>query len=144
MKTTITLCLTAGLLGWAAAASADVLELKNGQVLTGKYVGGTAGTIRFETGGGTQVIETGQALALTFSGGGATAWQALSPCCPRLNPDHEPRRTHGKPPSLSPGMSMRIGKPTTNIVFRWRPDWASPGLVASGTANQLPQTNQPS
>ena len=73
MRTTIILCLAAGLLGWAAAASADVLELKNGQVLTGKYMGGTAGTIRFETSGGTQVIETGQALALTFSGGGAPA-----------------------------------------------------------------------
>ncbi len=73
MKTTIALCLTAGLLGWAAAASADVLELKNGKVLTGKYVGGTAATIRFETGVGVQVIQTGQALALTFSSAGAAA-----------------------------------------------------------------------
>ena len=74
MKTNITLCLAAGLfLGWAAAASADTLELKNGQVLSGKYVGGTAGTIRFEKSGGTQVIETSKALALTFSGGGAAA-----------------------------------------------------------------------
>ena len=74
MKRTITFCLTAGLLlGWAAAASADVLELKNGQVVTGKYVGGTAGTVRFETGAGIQVIETSQALALTFSGGGVAA-----------------------------------------------------------------------
>ena len=72
MKNTITLYLTASLLlGWVAAASADVLELKDGKVLTGKYVGGTAGTIRLETGGGIQVIETSQALALTFSGGGA-------------------------------------------------------------------------
>jgi len=71
MKTTIKLCLTAGLLGWAAAASADVLELKNGKTLNGKYVGGTAGTIRFETSEGMQVIETGSALALTFTGGGA-------------------------------------------------------------------------
>jgi len=70
MKTTVYLCLTAGLLGWAAA-SADVLELKNGKTLNGKYVGGTAGTIRFETGEGVQVVETGQALALTFTGGGA-------------------------------------------------------------------------
>jgi len=73
MKKTITLGLTAGLLGWAAAASADVLELKNGQTLNGKYVGGTAGTIRFETSAGVQVVETGQALALTFTGGGAAA-----------------------------------------------------------------------
>lgn len=60
---------------------ADVLELKNGQTLNGKYVGGTAGTIRFETGGGMQVIETGAALALTFTGGGAatTAPAAAAP-----------------------------------------------------------------
>src|SRR6266496_2493869 len=55
----------------ALNTKADVLELKNGQVLTGKYTGGTAGTVRFETGSGLQVIETGQALALTFTGGGA-------------------------------------------------------------------------
>lgn len=53
-------------------SQADVLELKNGKTLTGKYVGGTAGTIRFETSAGVQVIETAQALALTFTGGGAT------------------------------------------------------------------------
>jgi hypothetical protein len=52
---------------------ADVLELKSGSILNGKYVGGTAGTVRFETEAGLQVIETGQIIALTFtsSGGGA-------------------------------------------------------------------------
>ena len=54
-----------------AVAQADVLELKSGKVLTGKYVGGTAGTIRFETSQGVQVIETDQALALTFTAGAA-------------------------------------------------------------------------
>ena len=72
MKTTIMLCLTVGLLGLMAAASADVLELKNGKVLTGKYSGGSAGTIRFETASGTEVIETAQATTLTFAGGGTT------------------------------------------------------------------------
>ena len=52
---------------------ADVLELKNGQVLTGKYAGGTAGTIRFDTAGSVQVVEASQALALTFAGGVAPA-----------------------------------------------------------------------
>src|SRR5262249_21737508 len=55
----------------ALDSQADVLELKNGKALNGKYVGGTAGTIRFETSEGVQVVETGQALALTFTGGGA-------------------------------------------------------------------------
>ena len=65
---------TAMLLAVAALSSrADVLELKNGKTLNGKYVGGTAGTLRFETSEGVQVVETAQALALTFTGGGAAA-----------------------------------------------------------------------
>jgi hypothetical protein len=46
---------------------ADVLELKSGSILNGKYVGGSAGTVRFETEAGLQVIETGQIIALTFA-----------------------------------------------------------------------------
>lgn len=65
----------------ALPTRADVLELKNGQTLNGKYVGGTAGTIRFETSAGVQVVATGQALALTFTGGGtaAAAAPAMAP-----------------------------------------------------------------
>jgi hypothetical protein len=55
------------------AARADVLELKNGKVLTGSYVGGTAASIRFQTSEGVQVIETSQALALTFTASGSQA-----------------------------------------------------------------------
>jgi hypothetical protein len=73
MKRSISLCLTACLLAWAAAVSADVLQLKNGQTLNGKYVGGTAGTICVETSAGVQVFQTDQARALTFTGGGTTA-----------------------------------------------------------------------
>jgi hypothetical protein len=36
-------------------------------VLNGKYTGGTAATLRFETSGGIQVIETSQIIALTFT-----------------------------------------------------------------------------
>lgn len=59
--------------------SADVLELKNGKVLTGSYVGGTAGTIRFQTSEGVQVVETSQALALTFTGSAPTAAAPATP-----------------------------------------------------------------
>ena len=53
---------------------ADVLELKNGQVLSGKYLGGTAATLRFDTGSGLQVIETSlhfqRSCGLNFRDGG--------------------------------------------------------------------------
>ena len=73
MKTKLLFISAIALGAIAFVAQADVLELKNGKVLTGKYVGGTAGTIRFETSQGVQVIETSQALALTFSGSGTPA-----------------------------------------------------------------------
>lgn len=71
MKNTILLLSAIGSLT-ASQINADVLELKNGKTLNGKYVGGTAGTIRFETSEGVQVIETRQTLALTFGAGAAS------------------------------------------------------------------------
>jgi hypothetical protein len=72
MKVKIVFNVAGALLLTLSVVQADVLELKNGKVLNGTYVGGSAGTIRFETSQGVQVIETGQALALTFTGAGAT------------------------------------------------------------------------
>jgi hypothetical protein len=73
MTTKLQRLLAAGLIAWSASASADILELKNGTILNGKYVGGTAGTVRFETGAGMQVLGTAEVVALTFGGaGGAT------------------------------------------------------------------------
>ena len=67
MKYLTPLILSAALVALGAPARADILELKNGNVLNGKYVGGTAGTVRFDAGAGTQVIETSQIIALTFT-----------------------------------------------------------------------------
>jgi hypothetical protein len=54
-------------LSFSLSASADILELKDGNVLDGKYGGGTAGTVRFDAGAGLQVIATAQIIALTFT-----------------------------------------------------------------------------
>src|SRR5262245_7349508 len=54
MKQTIPLILSVTMLGLVSSTRADVLELKSGSVLNGKYVGGTAGTVRFETSAGVQ------------------------------------------------------------------------------------------
>ena len=71
MKTRQILSLVAAAVSSSLAlARADVLELKNGTILNGKYAGGTAGTIRFETSAGVQVLETSQIIALTFTSTG--------------------------------------------------------------------------
>lgn len=63
-------------------ASADVLELKDGKTLNGKYAGGTASTVRFETSEGLQVLETSRILALTFTGAGASSTAAPPAAAP--------------------------------------------------------------
>src|SRR5688572_12199854 len=46
---------------------ADILELKNRNILNGKYAGGTQETVRFDTTAGLQIIPTDQIVALTFT-----------------------------------------------------------------------------
>src|ERR1043166_524393 len=80
MKLPLRLFSAAALLTLTTDSQADVLELKNGTILNGKYVGGTAGTVRFEAAGGVQVLETSQLTALTFTTGSAT----ISPSSPQV------------------------------------------------------------
>jgi len=67
MKRITPLIISVAMLGLISPTGADVLELKNGSVLNGKYVGGSAGTVRFETSAGVQVVETPRIIALTFT-----------------------------------------------------------------------------
>ncbi len=86
MKTTTYLYTILALLGLAMAARADLLELKNGTMLNGKYSGGTAGTVRFESAAGLQAIPTSEVLALTFT----TAAAAPSALPPAVTPVSAP------------------------------------------------------
>src|SRR5260370_17545196 len=53
---------------FVAAAAGDPLELKDGRVLKGKYLGGTQAVLRFEINGEVQTFNTTDAVALTFTG----------------------------------------------------------------------------
>jgi hypothetical protein len=61
------------MLFYAGAASADTLELKDGRVLKGKYLGGTQAVLRFELNGEVQTFNTADVVALTFTGHSAPA-----------------------------------------------------------------------
>jgi hypothetical protein len=58
--------LTALVLVFSAAASADTLELKDGRVLQGKFLGGTRVIVRFEVGGDVQTFRVNEISALSF------------------------------------------------------------------------------
>jgi hypothetical protein len=67
------------------AAAADTLELKDGRVLKGKYLGGTQAVMRFEVNGEVQTFNTTDIVALTFTGysgssaPGASSYPATAP-----------------------------------------------------------------
>ena len=52
---------------FVGAAAADTLELKDGRVLKGKYLGGTQAVLRFEQNGEVQTFNTTDIVALTFT-----------------------------------------------------------------------------
>lgn len=63
-----------------AVAAADTLELKDGRVLQGRYLGGTQAVLRFEVEGNVQTFSVNDVVALTFThGGGAAAAPAYAP-----------------------------------------------------------------
>ena len=51
----------------ATAAAADTLELKDGRVLQGRYLGGTRAVLRFEVDGAVQTFSTNDIVAVTFT-----------------------------------------------------------------------------
>ena len=63
----------------AGAATADTLELKDGRVLKGKYLGGTQAVLRFELNGEVQAFSTIDIVALTFTGGPRSSAPAPAP-----------------------------------------------------------------
>ena len=57
---------TALALIFTAGASADTLELKDGRVLQGKFLGGTRVIVRFEVDGDVQTFRVNEISALSF------------------------------------------------------------------------------
>jgi hypothetical protein len=54
---------------FVGVAAADTLELKDGRVLHGRYLGGTQAVLRFELDGEVRTFSTNDVVALTFTGG---------------------------------------------------------------------------
>src|SRR5262249_44097211 len=66
----------------AGAAAADTLELKDGRVLQGKYVGGTQAVLRFEVDGQVQTFPTNDIVALTFTRSSSQPQHMTTPAAP--------------------------------------------------------------
>ena len=81
--TTVAILTVAAIVLTALPAAADILEMKDGTVIEGKYVGGSQNNVRFEVAGEIKVFNLGDVLTVTFTGnrpsGGAPAASAAPP-----------------------------------------------------------------
>jgi hypothetical protein len=90
----------------AGAAVADTLELKDGRVLQGRYLGGTQAVVRFEINGEVQTFNVVDAVAITFTGNsGKTSAPAVAP------PASAPAPAATPPPAAPPDTSAASAAP---------------------------------
>jgi len=98
MKTLLKALLAGGsLLLLAEIGFADTLELKDGRVVQGKYLGGTQTVLRFQVNGDVQTFPTNDIVALTFTrnSGSAPAPAAAPP--PQEEPAPAPTPSQAAP-----------------------------------------------
>jgi hypothetical protein len=96
----------------ATVGFGDTITLKNGQVLSGTYLGGTARQVRVDMGDQVQTIDIGDISRIEF--GGAPPMQAMQP--PPRREEMAPRREE-MPPRQEPrlGITLPAG---TNFTIR--------------------------
>jgi hypothetical protein len=80
----------------AGIGLADTLELKDGRVLQGKYLGGTQAVLRFEVNGQVQTFPTNDIVALTFT---------RNSSAPAPAPAAAPPQTDAAPPASAPPLA---------------------------------------
>jgi len=57
-----------GLVLFAVSASADTLQLKDGRVVQGRFLGGTQASVQFESNGKIDLYDVDQVISITFTG----------------------------------------------------------------------------
>jgi hypothetical protein len=90
----------------AGVAAADTLELKDGRILQGRYLGGTRAVLRFEVDGAVETFSTNDVVALTFTNNtGNAAVGQQNPLADQQNPPADDQST---PP---PAATRRVPPP---------------------------------
>jgi hypothetical protein len=97
----VLLAAAAGLL-FAGMGFADTLELKDGRVLQGRYLGGTQAILRFEVNGDVQTFPTHDIVALTFTRGSGRRAAEPPPPPPPNNPPADNPPPDNPPPNNPP------------------------------------------
>jgi len=98
---------------FAGLGFADTLELKDGRVLQGKYLGGTQVVLRFEVNGDVQTFPTHDIVALTFTRGSSGRAPETAPPPPAA-PGDNPPPDQGAPPAAASAPSPSANNANNN------------------------------
>jgi hypothetical protein len=99
---------------FASGAFADTLELKDGRVLHGRYLGGTQAVLRFEVNGEVQTFNVNDAVALTFTGNsGAASAPRSAPAEPAPAYSSAPPPPSNERPVTSQDVRRDVARPTS-------------------------------
>ncbi len=123
----------------ASAAFADTLELKDGRVLQGRYLGGTQAVLRFEINGEVRTFNVTEAVAITFTGTSGKASAPAPAPSPALAPP--PASVPAAPPSRSPDASAAPAPDAQPPVTSQ--DVVSPTGKPTALASQTPPPQDP-
>jgi hypothetical protein len=94
------------------AASADTLELRDGRILQGRYLGGTQAILRFEINGEVQTFRTIEIVALTFTATSGSQAPAPPPSDPQPQnpPPSNNMAAQEAPPPYGNGFTLPAGQ----------------------------------
>jgi hypothetical protein len=99
---------------FAGLGFADTLELKDGRVLQGKYLGGTQAVLRFEVNGDVQTFPTHDIVALTFTRGSSGRAPENAPPPPAAALADNPPPDQGAPPAAASAPPPSANNPTNS------------------------------
>jgi hypothetical protein len=104
----------------AVGASADTLELKDGRVIQGKFLGGTQVIVRFQVSGDVQTFRVSDVVAVTFTG------RSNAEAAPPPPPDSGyPAQPQNPPPDAAPAQQPDTAPPPQRMA-------AAPQAAAGG------------
>ena len=128
---------------FAGAAVADTLELKDGRVLQGRYLGGTQAVVRFEINGDVQTFSVNDVVGVTFTGasGKSSAPEVVPPAdaAPQAAPPDTSAASAAPPADASqPPVTSQDVPPPPPAAAKPAPaapqPLAAPGAVHASTA----------
>jgi hypothetical protein len=98
-----------GLILFSVSASADTLQLKDGRVIQGKFLGGTQASVQFEANGKIDLYDVNQVISITFTGAPtSSSGTRNAPPAPVVDPPAASASSRGAGVTVPAGTSLLV------------------------------------